>query len=349
MPLPDDISTFTLIFGPYKDSVGKPAFIGLTGRLVPIRGDKKAPTRLIHRESGTVVVPISIPLEINEQGEGSVGPIPHTDVESLAPLGFLYKVEWDAASNKDSPGSRIIAVPQEEGDVVPYDKLVESPEIPGLFVPIAVGPQGIQGEIGPQGIQGEVGSRGIQGEIGPVGPSGPIGPEGIQGEVGPKGDKGDTGLQGVQGPIGPVGPQGIQGDIGPQGPQGIQGTAGATGATGAKGDPGDLSAATINTGVSGAVTVSASSIATTRVWTLSGNVTITGPGAASSLVSGTITLVIRQAATGGPYTVTWPATLEWANDAPGPSMPTVANAELIVHLFWTGAAWRAMSSGVFFP
>jgi hypothetical protein len=27
----------------------------------------------------------------------------------------------------------------------------------------------------------------------------------------------------------------------------------------------------------------------------------------------------------------------------------VANAELIVHLLWTGVAWRAMVGGIFYP
>jgi hypothetical protein len=65
-------------------------------------------------------------------------------------------------------------------------------------------------------------------------------------------------------------------------------------------------------------------------------------------VSGTVTIILKQAASGGPYTVTWP-TIEWAGDAPAPTMPTVANSELIVNLFWTGQAWRGSVMGVYYP
>lgn len=119
---------------------------------------------------------------------------------------------------------------------------------------------------------------------------------------------------------------------------------------GDKGDPGDLTPASSNatTTWSGGYGLAYTSPQTvTRL--LAGNVTLNSLAAATTGVSFTVTLVIKQAASGGPYTVTWPATLEWANDAPAPAMPTAANAELIVHLFWTGVVWRAMLGGVFFP
>jgi hypothetical protein len=122
------------------------------------------------------------------------------------------------------------------------------------------------------------------------------------------------------------------------------------GAKGDKGDPGDLTPASSNatTTWSGGYGLAYTSPQTvTRL--LAGNVTLNSLAAATTGVSFTVTLVIKQAASGGPYTVTWPATLEWANDAPAPAMPTAANAELIVHLFWTGVVWRAMLGGVFFP
>jgi len=117
---------------------------------------------------------------------------------------------------------------------------------------------------------------------------------------------------------------------------------------GDKGDPGDVSAANSNTWTGALGTISLP-VPTTLTRTLSGNVTITAITDGAAGQSYTATLVLKQAATGGPYTVAWPAALEWPSDAPGPAMPTAANSELIVHLFWTGVAWRAFPAGVFFP
>lgn len=123
---------------------------------------------------------------------------------------------------------------------------------------------------------------------------------------------------------------------------------GDTGATGAKGDPGDLTPATLTT----VATASTSGLTTahlpsTRVYILGANWGFTLP-TPSGGVSGTITLVLRQAATGGPYTVTWPATgITWAGGAPAPAMPTTANARLEVHLFWTGQEWLGKVGGIY--
>jgi len=144
--------------------------------------------------------------------------------------------------------------------------------------------------------------------------------------------------------VGPTGPAGAAGATGAQGAQG------ATGATGPQGNPGDLSTRNGMAG-SGNVQFLASHLGTTWSTTLSGTLTPfipTAPPPASGF-AGTITLVIKQAASGGPFTVTWPAAIEWPNDATGPAMPTVAGAELIVHWFWTGTAWRGIPGGVFFP
>lgn len=86
-----------------------------------------------------------------------------------------------------------------------------------------------------------------------------------------------------------------------------------------------------------------------RTITLSTNLTFTLSATPPASSGGTITLVIKQPASGGPFTITWPASLEWAGDAPGPTMPTPANAELIVHLLWTGNVWRGTNAGSFFP
>lgn len=89
-----------------------------------------------------------------------------------------------------------------------------------------------------------------------------------------------------------------------------------------------------------------------RVLTLSGNVTVSNaPSSLGATRAGVTVLTFKQAATGGPYTVAWPAvtSLPWAGGAAAPSMPTAANAELEVHLFWTGQSWRAKVGGTYFP
>lgn len=114
-----------------------------------------------------------------------------------------------------------------------------------------------------------------------------------------------------------------------------------------KGDPGDLTPA-VTGNQNGIWTIAANNLPSTRQWTLLGNLTLTTLPTPPSNVSGTISLVIKQAPSGGPYTVTWPSGILWAENAPAPVMPTTANAELIVHLFWTGQAWRGMVAGVYY-
>lgn len=167
----------------------------------------------------------------------------------------------------------------------------------------------------------------------------PLGP--ITGPQGPKGDKGDTGPPGPKGDTGSEGPQGIQGVKGDTGLQGIQGIQGAQGIQGIKGDSGDLFSVVNVPAATGAISPDASWLTTTRNYTLSGNVMINTPSAGSSTVSGTTTLFFFQAATGGPYTVTWPSTtaLRWAGSAPAPIMPTTTTGRMSVHLFWNGIMW----------
>ena len=64
-------------------------------------------------------------------------------------------------------------------------------------IPLAIGPQGPQGEPGPQGPAGPVG---------PAGPTGPVGPQGATGAAGPQGATGATGPKGATGATGPQGP-----------------------------------------------------------------------------------------------------------------------------------------------
>ena len=178
------------------------------------------------------------------------------------------------------------------------------------------------------------------------------GAKGDKGDTGAQGDKGDTGAQGIQGT---QGPQGIQGPKGDQGTQGPKGDTGDVGPKGDKGDAGDTSVS-INPYATWTGTVPMNSGAAmpmngpwTRVRVLAGNVTFTALENGTSNQAYTCTLILKQPSTGGPFTVTWPAGLEWPNDAPAPQMPTGLNTELIVSLFWNGVAWRAFPAGVFYP
>jgi hypothetical protein len=96
-------------------------------------------------------------------------------------------------------------------------------------------------------------------------------------------------------------------------------------------------------------TATISMLPSTRQLVLGANLTISTLPTPPSGLSSTLTLVIKQAASGGPYTVTWPASgIVWAEGASAPSLSTTPNAELIVHLFWTGQGWRGMVAGNFF-
>jgi len=131
-----------------------------------------------------------------------------------------------------------------------------------------------------------------------------------------------------------------------RGPVGIQGP---TGNTGIQGLPGDLTTS-VSTSWGGTITILPSyTLPSTIRVLLTANVIFAALANQASDRSGTITLILKQPSTGGPYTVAFPSALEWAGDANAPSMPTAPNSELIVHLFWTGSAWRAMVGGVFFP
>lgn len=144
-----------------------------------------------------------------------------------------------------------------------------------------------------------------------------------RGHRGEKGDKGDQGIQGIQGI---------------QGPQGIQGVQGA------KGDSGDMVDVAGPAPVTGTINITEAMLPSTRIWNLTGNVTITLP-TPSATKSATITLVLKQDATGG-RTVTWPTspTLKWTEgivQAPA----AAANSTSVIHLLWTGTEWLGLLGG----
>jgi hypothetical protein len=111
---------------------------------------------------------------------------------------------------------------------------------------------------------------------------------------------------------------------------------------GLKGDPGDMTPATAQTSVTGAVGLLAIDFPSTRLWTLTGNVTLTLPTPAASH-SATITLILTQDATGG-RTITWPAAVKWPD---GIAQQPAAGANTIsaIHLLWTGTQWLGLVGG----
>lgn len=122
---------------------------------------------------------------------------------------------------------------------------------------------------------------------------------------------------------------------------------GAKGDKGDKGNSGDLTVAT-SSAVSGNVVVSSEEVPSTFLWTLAGDIIIGDLPPGPEGVAGTVTLIIRQATSGGPYTVTWPTNIGWANGSLPPVAPSVAGREMMVHLFWAVGSWRGLIGSTFF-
>lgn len=79
---------------------------------------------------------------------------------------------------------------------------------------------------------------------------------------------------------------------------------------------------------------------------LTGNTTLTIPTPSSATLTWTVTLVIRQDATGS-RTVTWPSSIKWSNGAK-PTLSTTPNATDVVTIEWTGVEWLGFLGGVAF-
>jgi hypothetical protein len=82
----------------------------------------------VHLASGQVILPADIPITVTG-GSASVGPLPHTGQSSMTP--FFYRVEWDVASSKPSPGNKTFAVTS--GTTVDYDLLSVPEAVPEAF------------------------------------------------------------------------------------------------------------------------------------------------------------------------------------------------------------------------
>lgn len=110
---------------------------------------------------------------------------------------------------------------------------------------------------------------------------------------------------------------------------------------GQQGDPGDLTP-TFSGTATGTITLTSAAFPSTRLWNIISNVTLNLP-TPSSAVSGTITLIITQDATGG-RTITWPSSVKWPDGiAQQPSAAPLSVSA--IHLFWIGNAWFGMVGG----
>lgn len=117
---------------------------------------------------------------------------------------------------------------------------------------------------------------------------------------------------------------------------------------GHKGDPGDHVPALAPYSATGTITFDLGDIPSLHNINLTGNVTVGTLPDGKANVAGAISISFVQPATGGPYTVTFPASIKWAGGAPAPTMPSAAGSELIVHLFWTVRGWRGVVMGTYF-
>lgn len=102
--------------------------------------------------------------------------------------------------------------------------------------------------------------------------------------------------------------------------------------------PGDLLPVAAGATWTGAVTALVSWLPSTRRVTLTGNTTLTLPTPPSN-VSGTITLVVKQDATGGRTLKVVGARTSYGV---APALTGTANAVDIVHLLWDGEAWTCL-------
>jgi hypothetical protein len=125
--IPVGTTTFTLTFGPYTNALGSNV-ADMTGKLYPVDQAAGKRTKVVHLASGQVILPHDIPVTVTG-GSASVGPLPHTGQAALTP--FFYRVEWDVASSKPSPGNKTFAVPS--GTTVDYDLVNVAEAVPEVF------------------------------------------------------------------------------------------------------------------------------------------------------------------------------------------------------------------------
>lgn len=367
---------FTLTFGPYTDAIGT-VLEGIKGRLVPS-------TRVLNLDTGAVILeaPVDFTLEFDADGTAKVEGLPFSDEPGLSPQGFTYRVSWPGVDRKVTPESKTFVVPVESGATVDYDKLQHSDVSPGIMVPIAASLQQVEDATAAasaaeasaveaatsasaaldfadgaadaahaaqvyseaSAASATAAAQSATASAGSATTAAGSASAAASSAQSAEADAAEARTIAANALVTAtvVGDNLILADLDGD-------TVNAGNVRGPQGLPGDLTPA-VRGNPNASFTITAANLPSTRVWPLTQNLSVlissTNPDGS---ISGTVTLVIKQAASGGPYTVTWPATLEWAGDAPGPVMPTAPNAELIIHLFWTGSAWRGMVGGVFLP
>jgi hypothetical protein len=113
---------------------------------------------------------------------------------------------------------------------------------------------------------------------------------------------------------------------------------------GPQGAVGDMSPVVGPANLTGTVTLVEADLPSTRLRTLTGNVTFVLPTpVATPARSGTITLVLTQDATGN-RTITWPASVKWP-DGIAQQPAAAAGSVSVIHLLWTGANWLGLVGG----
>lgn len=132
MALPAGVTTFTLQFGAYSDAQGLAALVASGGKLFAVDPSTNKRIKLTHIGTGQVIVPEDVPVTIGSDGTGSVGPIPHTGQASLSPAGYAWRVEWNIASRKPSPGNLTFVVPS--GATADFDLLVPAETVPAVAI-----------------------------------------------------------------------------------------------------------------------------------------------------------------------------------------------------------------------
>lgn len=189
---------------------------------------------------------------------------------------------------------------------------------------------GPEGPAGPEGPQGE---RGLAGERGPEGPIGPEGAQGPEGPAGPKGDKGEPGL-GSGDVVGPTSATDgamalFDGTSGKLLKVGSAPPAKATGAELRAGtdDAKFLTAKSVSDAAAYVTTPWAASLALdlsipAQIVVLGGHTTLMAPTGAKPGVSARV--LLKQPATGGPFTVSYNAAFLFFGATPAAS--TAANA-----------------------
>lgn len=111
---------------------------------------------------------------------------------------------------------------------------------------------------------------------------------------------------------------------------------------GPRGEAGDMVQISGPGNVSGTAALGEADLPSTRLWIMTGNITLVLPTPIAPL-SGTITLVLTQDATGGRM-ITWPAGMKWPDGIP--QQPASGpNTTSVIHLLWTGTQWLGLLGG----